>query len=91
MGATARLPDDLLDPFAEAPGRAFVVSGPESVFSAGLGPVPGPAGGSGSVPGPAGLRVIGRVGGEDLELQGLLKIAVSELRTVHEHGLVEFL
>jgi phosphoribosylformylglycinamidine synthase len=91
MGATARLPDDLLDPFAEAPGRAFVVSGPESVFSAGLGSVPGPAGGSGSVPGPAGLRVIGRVGGEDLELQGLLKIAVSELRTVHEHGLVEFL
>jgi phosphoribosylformylglycinamidine synthase len=79
LGAMARLPDDLLDPFAEAPGRAFVVSGPESVFSA------GPGGGV------AGLRVIGRVGGDELELEGRLKIAVSELRNAHEHGLVGFL
>ena len=33
VGATVRLPDGVIDPFAEAPGRAFVVSGPESVLS----------------------------------------------------------
>jgi hypothetical protein len=57
--------------FAEAPGRAFIVSGPE----AGL----------------EGLRIIGHVGGPALELDAVLKIAVSELAEAHERGLFGFL
>ncbi len=70
IGATVRLPDGL-DPFTEAPGRAFVVSGPEASL--------------------AGQLIIGRVGGHALELEGRLKVAVSELREVHGRGLVPFL
>jgi phosphoribosylformylglycinamidine synthase len=70
IGATVRLPGGL-DPFGEAPGRAFIVSGPESALS--------------------GLRRIGRVGGDQLELEGLLKVAVSELHDARERGLAEFL
>ena len=36
LGARVRLPDGL-DPFAEAPGRAFVVSGPAAALAAALG------------------------------------------------------
>jgi len=50
-----------LDVFGEAPGRAFVVSGPADAL--------------------AGLRIIGRVGGEELEIAGELKVAVRELRS----------
>jgi hypothetical protein len=73
VGASVRLPVGV-DPFAEAPGRAFVVSGAESAL----------AGVSGAV-------VIGRVGGDRLELEGVLNAPVSELREAREHGLMEFL
>ena len=55
------------DPFGEAPGRAFVVSGAEADL--------------------AQFEVIGRVGGSELELEGMLKIAVSDLREAYERGL----
>jgi len=42
---------------------------------------------SGSPDGLAGLTVIGEVGGDELELEGLLKIPVSELAAAHEGGL----
>jgi phosphoribosylformylglycinamidine synthase subunit PurL len=70
VGAVVELPADI-DPFAEAPGRAFLVSGPEAAL--------------------AGLPVIGRVGGSQLELEGVLKIPVSELSEARERGLVGFL
>jgi phosphoribosylformylglycinamidine (FGAM) synthase-like enzyme len=70
IGATVRLPDGL-DPFAEALGRAFVVSGPEDAL--------------------AGHLIIGHVGGDQLILEGQLKLAVSALREVRERGLVGFL
>ena len=70
IGATVRVPDGL-DVFAEAPGRAFVVSGPEHAL--------------------AGFDVIGHVGGEALELEGVLKVALSELRDARERGLTGFL
>jgi phosphoribosylformylglycinamidine synthase II len=79
VGAHVRLPQGV-DPFAEALGRAFVVSGPESVL-----------GGSALEAAPSGLEVIGRVGGERLELEGCLNIPVSELRDARDRGLVEFL
>jgi phosphoribosylformylglycinamidine synthase subunit PurL len=70
LGATVALPEGL-EPFAEAPGRAFIVSGsPEAL---------------------AGLQVIGRVGGDELELAGLLRVAVSELYEARERGLAKFL
>ncbi len=68
-GATVSLPDGL-DPFAEAPGRAFVVSGPAEAL--------------------AGLRIIGRVGGSDLQVDGW-KVAVSDLRAARERGLARYL
>jgi phosphoribosylformylglycinamidine synthase len=70
IGATVRLPDGV-DPFAEAPGRAFIVSGPEAAL--------------------AGLALIGHVGGSQLELEGLLEVAVSELHEARESGLAKFL
>jgi phosphoribosylformylglycinamidine (FGAM) synthase-like enzyme len=66
LGARVELPDGL-EPFGEAPGRGFVVSGAAQELH--------------------GARVIGRVGGETLELVGLLCIAVSELRAAFERGL----
>ncbi len=69
IGATVRLPEDL-DPFAEALGRAFVVSGPEEAL--------------------AGLEIIGRVGGDQLELEGQLNLAVSDLRDARERGLTGY-
>jgi len=70
IGATVLLPEGL-DPFAEAPGRAFIVSGREEDL--------------------AGHRIIGRVGGDTLELSGQLRLAVSELHNVRERGLAGFL
>ncbi len=66
LGATVVVPEGL-DPFAEAPGRAFLVSGPEAALSE--------------------FSVVGRVGGDRLELEGWLKVAVSELHDAHERGL----
>ncbi len=70
VGATVRLPEGL-DPFAEAPGRAFIVSGPREAL--------------------AGLRVIGRVGGEELVLEGEIKLGVSGMHETRERGLAKFL
>jgi phosphoribosylformylglycinamidine synthase subunit PurL len=69
IGATVRVPE-ALDPFAEALGRAFVVSGPPEVLD--------------------GLTIIGQVGGDRLELEGYLKLAVSELRDARERGLTGY-
>ncbi len=70
IGAQVRLPQGL-HPFAEAPGRAFVVSGVEAAL--------------------AGFEIIGRVGGDELELEGRLNVAVSELHDARERGLAQFL
>ena len=70
VGATVELPDGL-DLFCEAPGRAFIVSGPTEAL--------------------AGYQVIGRVGGDELEIAGQLKIAVSALRDAYHAGLAEVL
>jgi phosphoribosylformylglycinamidine synthase len=61
IGATVEIPVDL---FAEAPGRAFLVSG-ESL---------------------EGYNVIGRVGGDSLEIMGQLKIPVSGLHRAWDLG-----
>jgi phosphoribosylformylglycinamidine synthase subunit PurL len=66
IGAVIELPDGL-DPFAEAPGRAFIVSGREEAL--------------------AGLQIIGRVGGDALEIAGLLNVPVSEMAEARDSGL----
>ncbi len=94
IGARVALPADL-EPFGEAPGRAFVVSGSDEAL--------------------AGFQIIGRVGGQELEIAlapglpgglppaarsasalaesggagvvPLLKLAVSALRDAREQGL----
>ncbi len=66
VGASVRLPGSF-DPFGEAPGRGFVVSGPREAL--------------------AGFVVIGEVGADRLEIEGLLDLAVSELREARERGL----
>ena len=66
IGARVTLPEQL-EPFGEAPGRAFVVSGSEEAL--------------------AGWPIIGRVGGSELEIDGLLKVAVTVLREAIERGL----
>ncbi|MDQ2897592.1 MAG: hypothetical protein M3Y09_18460, partial [Actinomycetota bacterium] len=73
IGARVALPAGI-DPFGEAPGRAFIVSGDESALA--------------SLPGAV---VIGRVGGERLEIDGLLDLPVSELSDARERGLLGFL
>jgi phosphoribosylformylglycinamidine synthase len=69
LGASVRLPHGL-DPFGEALGRGFVVSGPREAL--------------------AGFVVIGEVGGDTLAIEGLLELAVFELRTAREDGLSEW-
>jgi phosphoribosylformylglycinamidine synthase len=69
LGASVRLPKGL-DAFAEAPGRAFVVSGSREAL--------------------AGFVVIGEVGGEELAIEGLLSVGVSELRAARDGGLSEW-
>jgi phosphoribosylformylglycinamidine synthase len=68
IGAEVELPDGL-EPFDEAPGQGFIVSGDAEHLS--------------------GLPIIGRVGGDTLELRGVLNLAVSELRDLRESGLAE--
>jgi phosphoribosylformylglycinamidine synthase len=68
IGATVRLPGGL-DPFAEAPGRAFIVSGDEQALRR--------------------FQIIGRVGGAELEIAGVLRVGVAELRHARERGLAE--
>jgi phosphoribosylformylglycinamidine synthase subunit PurL len=69
LGASVRLPPGL-DPFGEAPGRGFIVSGPAEAL--------------------AGFVVIGVVGGDRLEIEGLFELAVSEMRSTRESGLSEW-
>ncbi len=82
IGATVSLPDGL-DPFAEAPGRAFVVSGSRADLADLV--RSGPRGG------PREHLILGHVGGDTLELTGHLKIAVSELHQAREGGLAGFM
>jgi phosphoribosylformylglycinamidine synthase len=70
VGATVSLPDGL-DPFAEAPGRAFVVSGPEAALT--------------------GLEIIGRVGGDALEIPGHATIPLSGMTDARDRGLAQYL
>ena len=69
VGASVGLPRRL-DPFGEAPGCGFIVSGPAEAL--------------------AGFVVIGSVGGDRLAIDGLLDIAVSDLRVARESGLREW-
>jgi phosphoribosylformylglycinamidine synthase len=70
VGARVTLPAGL-NPFAEAPGRAFLVSGPEAALT--------------------GLPIIGRVGGDELKIDGLVDIAVSVMRDARARGLAQYL
>jgi phosphoribosylformylglycinamidine synthase len=75
-GAQVELPAGL-DPFAEALGRAFAVSGsPEALAAIGTGE-----------PGAAPVTVIGRVGGSALELEGVLGVPVQALADARAGGL----
>jgi phosphoribosylformylglycinamidine synthase subunit PurL len=77
LGATVESPDGLA-PFAEAPGRAFVVSGPGDALKQLA---------EASVP----VRILGTVGGATLRIDGQLEVAVSELTQAWRGGLTEFL
>jgi phosphoribosylformylglycinamidine synthase II len=77
IGAEVVLPDGL-DPFAEAFGRAFVVSGPAGAL-AGLG-------GRGAT-----VTVLGEVGGEVLALGGRLRVPVAALAESRAGGLTRLL
>jgi phosphoribosylformylglycinamidine synthase len=70
IGARVTLPAGL-DPFAEAPGRAFVVSGPAAALT--------------------GLEIIGHVGGDTLDIDGLMNIGVSVMRDARARGLSQYL
>ncbi len=79
LGATIALPGagGDADLFGEAPGRAFIVSGPEDALRAAL---------------PDAI-VIGHVGGEALEFSAAtvrVQVALSELRAARDGGLVKF-
>jgi phosphoribosylformylglycinamidine synthase subunit PurL len=69
IGACVRLPEGL-EPFGEAPGCGFIVSGSPSALE--------------------GFVVLGRVGGDRLEIEGLLDLAVSDLRDARDDGLTEW-
>jgi phosphoribosylformylglycinamidine synthase subunit PurL len=75
LGATVAVPADL-DPFAEALGRAFVVSGPVDALNAITGTE---------------VAIVGEVGGDALVLGGLLDVAVDELAAARDRGLSELL
>jgi phosphoribosylformylglycinamidine synthase subunit PurL len=70
IGATVTVPEGL-DPFAEAPGRAFIVSGPQDALT--------------------GLQLIGRVGGDALEIEGVANVAVSVISDARDRGLAQYL
>jgi phosphoribosylformylglycinamidine synthase II len=69
IGARIELPDGL-DPFAEAPGQAFIVSGDADALDGSL--------------------VIGRVGGSELEIDGVLRLSLERLRGAWDGGLATF-
>ncbi len=70
IGASVGLPERF-ELFGEAPGTAYVVSGPEAVVAR-IG------------------KVIGRVGGDRLEVAGRVDVAVSELAEAWKRGLTRF-
>ncbi len=70
IGARVTVPAGI-DPFAEAPGRAFIVSGPAAALT--------------------GLEIIGHVGGDVLEIDGLVNTAVSVMRDARDRGLSQYL
>jgi phosphoribosylformylglycinamidine synthase II len=69
IGATVELPAGV-EPFGEAPGQGFLVSGRADDL--------------------AGLRVIGRVGGSELSIEGVLSAPVTELQRAWSGGLESF-
>jgi phosphoribosylformylglycinamidine synthase len=75
IGATIEVNHREVELFGEAPGRAFVVSGEEATLRAAL----------------PDARVIGRVGGERLEIAGALNLGLSELGEAREGGLSRLL
>ncbi len=77
IGAEVTLPPGL-DPFAEAPGQAFLVSGPSETLAQA-------AQRAGDL-----VKVIGTVGGSRLRIDGQLDLAVSELDQVWQRGLAQF-
>jgi phosphoribosylformylglycinamidine synthase len=77
IGARVTLPEGL-DPFAEAPGQAFVVSGPRDTLAHA-------SDRQGDL-----VRIIGTVTGSRLEIEGQLDLAVSELDEVWQTGLAQF-
>jgi phosphoribosylformylglycinamidine synthase len=79
IGAQVELPQGL-DLFAEAPGRAFIVSGPREALEL--------VGGEGEARPP--VKVIGTVGGDALRIAGQLDLAVSELTGAWQTGLSKF-
>jgi phosphoribosylformylglycinamidine synthase len=66
IGARIELPDGL-DPFAEAPGQAFIVSGDERALES--------------------FAIIGRVGGTELEISGLVRLPLARLAEAWTGGL----
>jgi phosphoribosylformylglycinamidine synthase II len=79
FGAAAQLPEGL-ELFAEAPGRAFIVSGDREALER-VAAAPGVA---------PSVILIGTVGGSSLRIAGQLELAVSELRQVWSGGLARF-
>ena len=71
LGATVTTLPEGADLFSEAPGAAFIVSGPEQALT--------------------GLPIIGRVGGEALEIEGILNVAVPVMRDARARGLAQYL
>jgi phosphoribosylformylglycinamidine synthase len=69
IGARVELPDGL-DPFGEAPGQGFIVSGSEQQLH--------------------GTRVIGRVGGAELQIAGVLRLSLEAMRDAWTGGLQRF-
>ena len=78
LGARVELPDGL-EPFGEAPGQGFIVSGAAKALErwAQSGP---------SAP----CTIIGEVGGDALEIAGRLSVKVAQLRKAWYEGLEEF-
>jgi phosphoribosylformylglycinamidine synthase len=74
IGATVGLPDDL-DPFAEAPGRAFIVSGSSEALEQLA---------DSTVP----VEVVGTVEGDALQINGGLTVTLDALRDAWSGGLV---
>jgi phosphoribosylformylglycinamidine synthase len=78
IGARVELPDEL-EPFAEAPGRGFLVSGgPETLREWARAEPSAPC------------TIIGEVGGDTLEIAGRLNLTVSELEVSWAEGLAGF-